>query len=302
MDRPPAGPQPGERRDLRTVQRRSTGGPARGTSRTVEGRAGARGRASRDGRIGPPGGPRTWPRCCDPWEAMVPVQAGLARPQRARSRIFADASGASAPRASARSISRRGRGDVQVQRRRGVARAASRGGPRSVPTSPRVIGPVRAARMPERPGVAQRPLDERAVDRQRAGLVEAGHPAELGDRVEQGDEPAGGQDGGGVVGRLRARARGGPAARRSPRPSRPASPPAGRRPRWRPSRRGARRPPAPCRRTRPADGTRRSGCRPPSPGRGPPRRARRWCGPSPGRCTSGASRPAARRRRRGRPG
>ncbi len=57
---------------------------------------------------------------------------------------------------------------------------------------------------PERPGVAQRPLDQRAVDRQRTGLVEAGHPAELGDRVEQRDEPTGGQDGRGVVGRLRA--------------------------------------------------------------------------------------------------
>ena len=63
---------------------------------------------------------------------------------------------------------------------------------------------------PERPGVAQGLLDERAVDRQRAGLVEAGHPAQLGDRVEQGDEAAGRQDRRGVVGGLRARAPGGP--------------------------------------------------------------------------------------------
>ena len=91
-----------------------------------------------------------------------------------------------------------------------------------------------------------------------------------------------------MVGRLRARAPAGPGSPRSPRPCRRAAPPAGRRPRSRRSRRGAPRRPAPCRRRRPADGTRRSASRPPSPARGPPPRARRWCGPSPGRCTSGA--------------
>ena len=77
---------------------------------------------------------------------------------------------------------------------------------------------------------------------------------------------------------------------------------AGRRPRPRSSRRGARRSRAPCRRTRRADGTRRAASRPPAPARGPPRRARRRCGPAPGRRTGEAHRPAARSRRRGRRG
>ena len=42
---------------------------------------------------------------------------------------------------------------------------------------------------PERPGVAEGALDERSVDRQRAGLVETRHPAQLRDGVEQGHEP-----------------------------------------------------------------------------------------------------------------
>ena len=76
-----------------------------------------------------------------------------------------------------------------------------------------------------------------------------------------------------MVGRLRARREPDRRARRAPRPCRPAAPPAGRRPRSRPSRRGAPRPPARCRRRRPADGTRRSACRPPSPARAPRHRA-----------------------------
>ena len=47
-------------------------------------------------------------------------------------------------------------------------------------------------------------LGQPPVDRQRAGLVEPGDAAELGDRVEERDEPAGGEDRGRVVGRLRA--------------------------------------------------------------------------------------------------
>ena len=105
-----------------------------------------------------------------------------------------------------------------------------------------------------------------------------------------------------MVRRLAARREPDRAGRRSPRPCRPAATPAGRRPRSRPSRRAARRSPAPCRRTRRADGTRRPGCPPPSPARGPRHRGRRRCGPSPGRRTAGARRPAARWRRPGRPG
>ena len=54
-------------------------------------------------------------------------------------------------------------------------------------------------------GVSERALDQRPIDRQRPGLVQAGHPAELGDRVEECDEPARREDRGGVVGGLRAR-------------------------------------------------------------------------------------------------
>ena len=99
-----------------------------------------------------------------------------------------------------------------------------------------------------------------------AGLVQTGDPAQLGDRVEQGHEAAGGEHRGGVIGRLRARAPGGPA--RAPMAVGHVGQQgdaAGRRPRRRSSRRGAPRPPDPCRRRRPAGGSRRPGSRRPSP-------------------------------------
>ena len=52
------------------------------------------------------------------------------------------------------------------------------------------------------PGIAECPLDEWPVDGQGTGFVEARHPAKLDDRVQQGDEAAGRQDRGGVVGGL----------------------------------------------------------------------------------------------------
>ncbi len=55
-------------------------------------------------------------------------------------------------------------------------------------------------RDPEAPGVAQCLLDQPAVDRQAARLVEAGDPAQLRDRVEQRVEATCGEHGGGVVG------------------------------------------------------------------------------------------------------
>ena len=208
-----------------------------------------------------------------------------------------------APRDSARSISRRAAATRRARGPPGRARAGSSRCACSVPTSPRVIGPVSAARIPSARALPERPLDERAVDRQRAGLVEPGDAAELGDRVEQRHEPAGRQDRRGVVGRLRARAPGGPARRRSASAMSASS--AGKLVvafdrDGRPVERRRRR--APCRRRRPAGGTRRSACRRPSPARGPRHRGRRSCGSSPGRCTSGASRPAGRSRRRGRRG
>ena len=174
---------------------------------------------------------------------MVPVQAGLARPIASTTRIFAATSGASAPRRSARSISRRAAatyrsttsGRVRPERREvGLERPDVAAGHRAGQRGPD----------PERPGVAERPLDERPVDGERAGLVEPGHPAELGDGVEERHEAAGGQDRGRVIGGLRPRRE--PDGRRAdrPRPCRPASRPAGRRPRSRRSRRGARRRPA----------------------------------------------------------
>ena len=123
---------------------------------------------------------------------------------------------------------------------------------------------------PERPGVAERLLDQRPVDRQRARLVEPGDPAQLGDRVEQRDEAAGREDRRGVVGGLRARARAGPAGAPIASAIRASSAAelvvALDRDR---SRRGAPRRPARCRRRRRAGGTSRPGCRRPSPARGP---------------------------------
>ena len=179
----------------------------------------------RHGRSGPPAGPRTWRRCCVPSGAMVPVQSCLARaaphdvrrapvpachgrgrgrsPARPAARYSGSASGASA----------RQRGEVRLERPE-VA-AGDRPGQRGADA--------------EGPGVAQRPLDERAVDREGAGLVETGDPAELGDRVEQRDEAAGREDRRRVVGRLRAGRQADRRARRAPRPCRPAGRPAGRR-------------------------------------------------------------------------
>ena len=173
---------------------------------------------------------------------------------------------------------------------------------RSVPTSPRVIGPGQRRPDAERPGVAERPLDERTVDRERPGLVESGHPAELGDRVEKRDEPARGEDRGGVVGRLR-----------------PGCQSDGSRPDRlghvgqqrgqlvvaldrdrRPMERGDR----PFRVGERDQRMERADLRPGGHRRqrGPRHRALRWCGPSPDRCTAGARRPTGRSRRRGRPG
>ena len=57
--------------------------------------------------------------------------------------------------------------------------------------------------MPSALRVRERLLRQASVDRQGAGLVEAGHGAELGDRVEQGGEAACREDRRCVVGGLR---------------------------------------------------------------------------------------------------
>ena len=58
-------------------------------------------------------------------------------------------------------------------------------------------------RDPQRTGIGERLLDEAAVDRERARLVEAGNATELGNRVEESHEAAGGEDRGRVVRGLR---------------------------------------------------------------------------------------------------
>ena len=175
-----------QRADVRAAQHGRRAGRRPERRRPGRGRAAARGPGSTGGRIGPPAGPRTWRRCCAPWAAMVPRSG---RPCKC----------ASAARMSARLRCQRatGLGEVDLAlaqrastaagRRARAARSAARWR-RASRRRRGSIGPVSAAADPERPGVAQRALDERAVDRQRAGLVEAGDAAELGDRVEQRDE------------------------------------------------------------------------------------------------------------------
>ena len=119
-------------------------------------------------------------------------------------RIFVASSGASAPRASARSISRPAAATYSGDHARCVAAQRLEVRLERPDVAPR-HRPGEGRPDAEGAGVAERPLDERAVDRQRPGFVETGHPAELGDGVEQRDEPAGGQDRRGMVGGLRAR-------------------------------------------------------------------------------------------------
>ena len=186
-------PPPGERERRPRPARRRPDGPRRGDGARVARRCGERrrlvaqehgqprrgGLKSRRRReaeaplarlwldgagTGPPGAPRTARRCCAPSAAMVPRQGGIASnlahairrhpvpaspaPRRAR---------APAPRPPGRAAATAGRRRASASRWRA-----------SVPTSPRVIGPVSAARDAEGPGVAEGLLDQRAVDRQRS--------------------------------------------------------------------------------------------------------------------------------------
>ena len=115
-----------------------------GTCRWRGGRAAARGPATTGGRNAPPAAPRTWRRCCAAWAQSYRFRPACKRSPRG---VRAARSGVSAPRASASAISRsrprdraaatsgawaRERREVRVER----------------PASPRVNGPVRAARIP----------------------------------------------------------------------------------------------------------------------------------------------------------
>ena len=105
--------------------------------------------------------------CC--MGRMVPVQAGFARAARRLARA-APVTGRPAPRRGRpRARPRHDRGE----RRPARAPRARRGARSSVPTSPRVIGPVSADRMPIARALPSVWSIERPVDRERAGLVEA---------------------------------------------------------------------------------------------------------------------------------
>ena len=200
---------------------------------------------------------------------MVARQIGIA----SKRRIDSAACGASAPRHSARAISRSRRGHGRGAAPRGRGAPAPRGGARACRRRRGSSGRSAPARIPRARALARVCSMSAAVDGQRAGLVEARRRARAR-RSRRGapTKPPADEDRRRVIGGLAARARAGPAVapmrlghrRRAGRP-------AGRRPRPRPSRRAARRWPARCRRTRPAGGTRRPGCRRPRPARGPPR-------------------------------
>ena len=177
-------------------------------------------RASTGGRIGPPGGPRTWPRCCDPWEAMVPVQDGLARPSRRPTHLPRRPPVPGRHASSARSISRRAAATYSSSTPGACARSVSRWRGQRPDVAP---GHRPGQRGPdaERPGVAERPLDERSVDRQRAGLVEARRPGPAR-RSRRGARRSRRRPGPPPRGRPPSSpARAGPRWPRSPRPCRP---------------------------------------------------------------------------------
>ena len=133
--------------------------------------------ARRTHEIAPPVAPRTWRRCCVPWAAMVLGQSCLASAFLSESRMLDGRLRCEHAHARGRDRSRGAPRPHTAAGRPGHGPRARRGGPSSVPTSPRVIGPVSAARMPEGAGIAERALDKRSVDREGPGLVETGDRA-----------------------------------------------------------------------------------------------------------------------------
>ena len=165
-----------------------------------------------------------------------------------------------------------GQGHLPAGQRRGTAprRRARRGrrprgASRTVPTSPRRIGPVRADSMPSVSALARvwRIRGSRWPATPRSSSPAAA--SELGDRVEQADEPARGQDRRRVVGGLAARRQADRLRADSPRQGRTGRRAGPRHPRARPSRPAAPRPSLRRRRRRPGDGSSRRSCRPPAP-------------------------------------
>ena len=127
---------------------RSRAAAAAGNEPTARGgRAGARARGWTGGRIGPPAGPRTWRRCCAAWAAMVPRQSGLASAASSAVAIGARLRCQRAPLLGERDLRRAAAHGTGPATPGACARSAARCAA-SVPTSPRVIGPVSAARTP----------------------------------------------------------------------------------------------------------------------------------------------------------
>ena len=173
LDGAPAGAQTGQRRDIGAVQHGRRGGAAR--NEPAGRRPSRRSRTRVDGRTKRAAGRAAYlaAMLC----SMGRNGTGSTGPRKRRPRVrISAASGASAPRSSASSISRSAaapyrsqdaaararRKRVEVRRERAHVAAGHR--------------PGQGRADPERPGVAERPLDQRAVDRQRAGLVQARRP------------------------------------------------------------------------------------------------------------------------------
>ena len=144
---------------------------------------------------------RQWYRFNPALQGPDPPRIGGRRPLPVSARHAAPAS----------AISRSASGAVERQRRPGACAPSAARWRASVPAVAAGHRAGQRAGDPEGPGVAQGLLDQRAVDREAARLVEPGQPPELGDRVEEGDEAARGEDRRRVVGGLATRARGGPA-------------------------------------------------------------------------------------------
>ena len=242
------------------------------------------------------GGPRTWRRCCAAWASMVPRQSGACKGDRSDSRQL---------RGQRATAQRRWRSRVRRRRRTAsstsgrMLRAARRGGRGGADVAAHDRTGQRDP-TPERSGVGRASCRERRRRRRARRPRRAPRLARAPDGVEQPHEAAGGHHRRGVVGGL--------APGREPdglradrfghvREQRPA----GRRPRWRRSRRAGPRPPA-----RVGEGDQRMERADLGAGRHRRRqdatRARRWCGPGLAAVQAQLGRERRRWRRRARSG
>ena len=216
--RPAAGGRRGRRAAGSRASRRGVGRAALTLGAAQDGQRGARPagtsrrRAGRDGARGPALEGRT-NRAAGRAAYLAAMLCSMGRNGTASGRAVARdrASDAShgPPRSPVQRATRHGERDLALRQRRRTDRttagAWAASAARCASSVPDVAAGHRTGqggRDPERPRVAERLLDRAAVDgqacRPRRGRP---RPAQLGDRVEQGDEAAGGQDGRRVVGR-----------------------------------------------------------------------------------------------------